>query len=232
MPGIATADQPFPVRLFHRTGILTRLIGLLCFGAVALAATILAATIVDRIAVTAGAQAITDSEIDRRIRLSAFESGVKPVIDLAARKAAAERLIDQKLIEHEMEVGHYPRLSPERRAKLLADYTKPGFETTLASYSLTRQDLEEDLAEQADLLTFVSLRFRPAVQVDDKDIRGYFQTEIQPKLPPGSTAGLEDFRSQIESKIVNDRADREVEAWLKEQRKKTPIRYPEKELAP
>lgn len=190
------------------------------------------AVIVDRIAVTAGALAITDSEIDRRIRLSAFESGAKPHADPAARKAAADRLIDEKLIEHEMEVGHYPRITAERRAKLLADYTKPGYEETLKSYGLTRKDLEEDLAKQADLLTFVSLRFRPAIQVGEQDIREYFSANVQPNLPPGGAVGLDEFRSLIEAKIVADRADREMETWLREQRRKTPIRYPEKELAP
>ena len=191
-----------------------------------------AATIVDRIAVTAGTQVITDSEIDRRLRLTAFESGVQPNFDLAARKEAADRLIDEKLIEHEMDVGHYPRLSAENRAGLLADYTKPGVDAMLATYGLTRQDLEEDLVRQTDLLTFVSLRFRPAVQVSDRNIRDYFSTVVQPKLPASTTEGVEEYRSRIETKITNDRADREMEGWLKDQRKKTAIRYPEKELAP
>jgi hypothetical protein len=190
------------------------------------------ATIVDRIAITAGTQVITDSEIDRRLRLTAFESGVKPSFDLASRKAAADRLIDEKLIEHEMSVGRYPRLSAESRALALADLTKPGLEQKLATYGLTLHDLEEDVVRQSDLLTFVGLRFRPAVQVSDQDVRDYFRTTIQPKLPPGSTEGLEDYRSRIEAKITDDRADREMDLWLKDQRKKTTIRYPEKELAP
>jgi hypothetical protein len=75
---------------------------------------------VDRIAITAGNQVITDSEIDQRIRLTAFENGDQPNLAPAVRKTAADRLIDEKLVEHEMEVGHYPRMSAERRKALLA----------------------------------------------------------------------------------------------------------------
>ena len=188
------------------------------------------ATIVDRIAITAGSQVITDSEIDQRIRLTAFENHDQPSLDLAARKTAADRLIDEKLIEHEMDVGHYPRLNPDERGNLVAD--KPGLDSSLAAYGLTRAELEADLAKQADLLTFVSVRFRPAVQMTDADIRKFFQTEIQPKLPPGDTRGMEDFRSQIETKLTGDMADRDMDTWLKEQRKRTKIQYLEKDLAP
>jgi len=197
-----------------------------------------AAIIVDRIAISAGTQAIVDSEIDRRIRLTAFENGVPPIFDTGARKAAADRLIDQKLVEHEMEVGRYPRSGAEQWEGLLLDYSKQNFksdpkalEAALAAASLTREDLEQDLARQSDLVTFISLRFRPAVQVTDQDVREYFQKNIQPKLPPG-TGSIEDYRIRIEAIITSSRADTEVEAWLKDQRKKTKIQYLEKELAP
>jgi hypothetical protein len=212
--------------------------------AVVLVTSALHAAIVDRIAVTAGAQVITDSEIDRRIRLTAFESGAKPSFDPAVRKAAADKLIDEKLIEREMYVGHYPGLSEERRKSLLADFAKAGFksddaamEKALAAYRLTRGDLEDDLARQADLLTFLSFRFRPSVQVTDQEIREYFQKNILPKLQNNArghedTAAIDDYRAQIETQLTNQRADAEMEAWLKDQRKRTRILYLEKELAP
>ena len=108
-------------------------------------------TIVDRIAITVGNKVITDSEIDQRIRLTAFESGDKPDFSLAARKAAADRLIDQKLVEREMEVGHYPRLKAETTATDAAARDR-----ALAQYGLTPADLEADLARQADLLSFLN----------------------------------------------------------------------------
>ena len=125
------------------------------------------AVIVDRIAITVGNKVITDSEIDLRIRLTAFENGEKPNFSLTARKVAADRLIDQKLVEHEMDVGHYPRLKAETTAPDTAARDR-----ALAQYGLTPTDLEQDLARQADLLNFLNLRFRPSVQVSDQDIAG------------------------------------------------------------
>jgi hypothetical protein len=190
----------------------------------------LAAVIVDRIAITAGNHVITDSEIDQRIRLTAFENGDDPNFGPAARKTAAERLIDQKLVEHEMDLGQYPRLSDERRASLLTEFARRNYHSdvtaldkALAGYGLMRPDLEADLARQSDLLTFLSVRFRPAVQVTEQDIRSYSQQK---------TLSLDEFRNQIERDIANQRADTDMEAWLKDQRRRTKIQYLEKDLAP
>ncbi len=61
------------------------------------------AVIVDRSAITAGNKVITDSDIVRRIRLAAFQNGVAPDLSLASRREAAQRLIDVKLVEREMD---------------------------------------------------------------------------------------------------------------------------------
>ena len=182
-------------------------------------------TIVDRIAITVGNKVITDSEIDQRIRLTAFESGDKPDFSLAARKAAADRLIDQKLVEREMEVGHYPRLKAETTATDAA-----ARDHALAQYGLTPADLEADLARQADLLSFLNLRFRPSVQVSDQDVRQYFDQHVSAKEQGQVT--LNDVRTQIEQRIAGERADAEMETWLKDRRKNARIVYLEKDLAP
>ncbi len=182
------------------------------------------AVIVDRVAITVGNRVITDSEIDVRIRLTAFENGEKPDFSPAARKVAADRLIDQKLVEREMDVGHYPRLKAESTAP---DTTVR--DRVLAQYGLTPADLEQDLARQADLLNFLNLRFRPSVQVSDQDIRQYFDKQIQPKE---GQVTLNDLRAQIEQRIAGQRADTEMDTWLRDQRKGTKIVYLEKDLAP
>jgi hypothetical protein len=190
------------------------------------------AAIVDRIAVAAGGKIITASEIDLRIRLTAFQNQEKTDFSLASRQRAAEELIDQKLIEREMDVGHYPRLDVVGRKALITDYAKAGYQSdpvslakALAGYGLTTEDLEEDLGRQSDLLTFLNLRFRPAVQVTDEDIRKYFE-ENAPK-----TGALNEMRAAIEQKLTNARADKELDLWLQDQRKRTKIEYLEEDLA-
>jgi hypothetical protein len=194
------------------------------------------AVIVDRIAITVGNKVITDSEIDLRLRLTAFENGDKPDFSLAMRKTAADRLVDQKLVEREMEVGHYPGLTNEARASLLSKYAetvyksdKAVLERALTTYRLTVGDLEDDLARESELLSFLNLRFRPSVQVSDQDIRQYFNEKVVPNAT--GQVSLNDFREQIETRLTGDRADAEMEAWLKDQRKRTKIEYLEKGLA-
>ncbi len=195
---------------------------------------ILHAVIVDRIAITVGNKVITDSEIDLRIRLTAFQNEEKPDFSLTAKRAAAQKLIDQKLVEREMDVGRYPRAAAGVGKALLADYEKTNYQsnqaamdTALQRYGLTEQDLEDELRLQSELLTFVNLRFRPAVQVTDQDVRRYFEQQSK----QGAQAGaFEAVRAAIEQKLTTERADRELDAWLQDQRMRTKIEYNEKEL--
>jgi hypothetical protein len=198
-----------------------------------LAAVPLLAVIVDRVAISVGNRAITESEVELRIRLTAFQNGAKPEITLATRREAAARLLDQKLVEREMDLGHYPRLSDEGRQQLLRDFAEQYFQSdaaamgrALAADGLTARDLEDDLARQEDLLTFLNLRFRPAVQVPDEAVQTYFRTKTSGLIP------LTELRTQIEKVLTNERADQDLDAWLQDQRRRTHIEYQDKELAP
>jgi parvulin-like peptidyl-prolyl isomerase len=189
------------------------------------------ATIVDRVAITVGSQVITASEIDQRIRLTAFENGEQPDFSPASRKQAAQRLIDEKLVEHEMTIGRYPGMQDDRKPALLAAYEKDGgpakLDAALARRGLTRNDLMNDLARQQNLLTFLNLRFRPAVQVSEQQIQRYYREHFAQTNAP-----LNEVRSAIEQKLTDERADAELDQWLKRQRERAGIVYLEKDLAP
>jgi hypothetical protein len=180
------------------------------------AAVPLGAVIVDRVAITVGNKVITESEIDLRIRLTAFENDEKTDFSAASRREAAQRLIEQKLVEREMDVGRYPRVAPQAAQQLAAS-------AALQAYGLTAEDLARDLAWQSELLTFLSLRFRPAVQVTDQDVEKFFKDK--------SLKGeLNDVRADIEEKLTGERADKELDLWLQDQRKRTRIEYADKDL--
>jgi hypothetical protein len=149
------------------------------------------AVIVDRVAVSVGTKVITDSEITERIHLSAFENGQAPDFSLMSRRDATKKLIDQKLIEREMDIGHYPHLAADRGAQLLGDFIRqnyksdrPAFDAALTRASIRAADLQDDLLREADLLTFLDLRFRPAVEVTEQDLRKYFDEKISPRTGP------------------------------------------------
>ena len=192
------------------------------------------AVIVDRVAITVANKVITDSEIDRRIRLTAFQNDRKPDFSLASKRAAARVLVNQKLVEREMDVGHYPHASPDAGKALLEDYEKTSYnsnratmDAALGEYGLTERDLEDELRLQAEMLTFLNLRFRPAVQVTDQDVQKYLSDHL---TQPATAAALSEVRAAIEQKLTNERADRERDLWLEDQYKRTKIEYNEKEL--
>jgi hypothetical protein len=197
------------------------------------------AVIVDRIAVVIGDKVIAESEVEQRLRLEAFQKEQKPDLSLASRQRAVQELIDSRLIEREMGLGHYLRLDLNGKNKLVEEYEKAdhtdaaGLARELSSYGLTLIDLGDELGRQADFLTFLNLRFRPAVQVTDQDIQKYFDTVSAgaDKTRQRAQAGaLNELRGQIEQKLSTERADKEMELWLQDQRKRTKIEFLEKDL--
>lgn len=163
------------------------------------------ATIVDRVEISVGNQVITESDVDLRIRLTAFENRAPVDLSPANRKAMAQKLIDQKLIEREMQVGRYPGVPAARVDGMMAEFAKQypspeAMAAELRKYGLTETELREDFARQANLLTFIDLRFRSG-----------------------------DF---ADPQAAEKRADKDLQAWLDDQRKRTRIDYVDAELAP
>lgn len=194
------------------------------------------AAIVDRTAVTVGTKVITESEILRRIRLAAFQNGLQPDFSEASRQATAQRLIDLKLVEREMDLGHYARTTPERAKALVDAFTAEHFRSSaealrlaLAVIHLTPMDLQDEFAEQEDLLSFTALRFRPAVEIADQQIEEYFHSRVESRTAANPVA-LADVRASIEQILIGERADQDLYAWLLDQRTRGRIVYLEKEL--
>ena len=192
----------------------------------------LGAIVVDRIAVIVASQIITSSDIETRLRLSALQNGAATVdFSLAARRAAVQSLIDQRLVGKEMDLGHYPRLEAAERARLLSEFAVSAFNNSvddmdraLSRAGLQRQQLEEDLARQSELLLFLSLRFRLAVQISDAQVETRYRERMSPQVP------LDVVRQSIEQEIATEQADKELDAWLARQRKSTRIVFVDQDL--
>ena len=158
------------------------------------------AEIIDRIVVSIGSQVITASEIRRELQMTAFLNGEEPDFGADARRKAVERLIEQKLIRKEMEVGRYPGPSAADTEPLLQQIREQRFKSNeeylqaLAKYGISEPDLKAQLLWQLTVLRFVEFRFRV----------------------PGETTGQAPANQEI---------DKAMDVWLKEARARTRIEY-------
>ncbi len=210
---------------------------ILFVGALALlGALALPAEIIDRIAVSVGDRVITASDLDREIRVTAFLAGVQPDFSTAAKRATAERMVEQTLIRRELETSQYPTPAPAEIAPVLEEFQKKHFagqdeyRRALESYGITEQDVQDELLWQRTLLMFLGVRFRAGVQVTDAEMRDYYDQVVAPaakQAHPGETPAFENYREQIDEKLTGDRVDREMDAWLTEARKRIDIVYHE-----
>ena len=207
--------------------------------AATLAATLASGAIIDRIAVTVGNRVITSSDIEREIRVTAFLNGQSPDLSPASKRAAAERMVEQRLVRHELETSRYPVPQPAEIEPVLAAFrqryypAEADYRRALDQYGISGQDVRDALLWQRTLLQFVDVRFRPAVQITAEEIQHYFDTVLAPKLraaEPGKTVSLDDYRDQIEDTLAGQREDREMDGWLREARRQTPIVYHDEAL--
>lgn len=196
------------------------------------------ADIIDRIAVSVGAQVITTSDIDREIRVLAFLQGSKPDFSAANRHSTADRMVEQKLIRHEMESSRYPLPKPSQVDGVVAQLRKKyldgaAYEDALRAYQISDTGVREVLLWQRTLLLFVDDRFRPAVQVTEQDVKTYFEQVVAPAAGtahPGRAVTLDEYRDQIERTLTGQRTDEEMDRWLKEARGRTAVIYHEEAL--
>jgi peptidyl-prolyl cis-trans isomerase SurA len=188
--------------------------------------------IVDRIAASVGNRVITASDLDRQLRVAAFQDGVKPDFSPARKRAAVEAMIEQKLIRTELANSRYPLPDPAELAPLIEQFKKTHFKddaqyrAALAEYGIGEEDFKELLLWQRTLLLFIQVRFETGVQLGAQDVEEYFAGTVKPAAEaahPGQSVSLEDYRDQIERALTGQRADKEMDIWLREVRTRTNV---------
>ena len=141
-------------------------------------------------------------------------------------------MIEQKLIQNELENSRYPLPDPAELTPAIEQFKKEHFKNdqqyrmALVECGITEQDFKEVLLWQRTLLLFVQVRFESGVQIIAQDIQDYFDKTVKPAAEaahPGQPVLLEDYRDQIERTLTGQRADQQMDIWLKEARKRTTI---------
>jgi len=191
------------------------------------------AEIIDRIAVTVGNGVITESEILREIRLTAFLNREPLDFSPAAKRKTAERLVEQRLIGNEISASLYGLPSDAAAQEMLKQIKDrfpdaASYQQELSRVGVTEDELKAHLARQLATLSFLDFRFRPGIQIGEDEIGKYFSERLAPalkKAKPGDEFSLNDFRSQVQEAFIGERMDKASDAWLKEARQRTRIEF-------
>jgi peptidyl-prolyl cis-trans isomerase SurA len=191
------------------------------------------AVVLDRIAVIVGKHVIKESDIERDLRLTEFLNGQPLDLSPAAKRQAAERLIDQEIIRQELATGSYQRPSESEASELLDRLRRDRFggsdsrlREALARYRLTEDDLRQQLLWQLTVLRFIDQRFRVGVLVTDEEVRAYcgqHLTELRRQYPTASNC--EALAPKIKSLLEGERINQNFNEWLAQARKSDRIEY-------
>lgn len=170
---------------------------------------LLHAEIVDRLAITVGRQSITELQLDEELRVTALLNDQPISRAVEARRAAADRLVEQLLLKREMELNHYQQADPKELNTYFEQIQSANggpdhFHQLLREYDLSENALKQHLELQLSILRFIEYRFRSDVAA----------------TPTGS----------IRQKILDEQADAALSAWLEESRKQVSIVYLDKAL--
>lgn len=190
------------------------------------------AEILDRIAATLDNRVIAESDLIREIRLSAFLNGTRPDMTGAAKRAAAQRLVERALMRREMELSRYPAPAAKEAIAALEDWrrehlpTAEAYSKALGDAKLGERDLRDYLLEQLTTLRFINYRFRPGVQVLSSEVKQYYEKRFLPQSRASGAAKdppLEEVSEKIEKILAEEKVDRLLDEWLKDARSRTRI---------
>lgn len=172
-------------------------------------AVFLQAEIVDRLAIVVGHQSVTELQLEEELRVTAFLNN-RPISRTEdARRAAADRLVEQLLLKREMELSRYRQPDSKDLNVYLeqlqsTDGGPDRFRQLLRDYNLSESALKEHLELQLAILRFVEYRFR------------------------SDTAAT--LKESIGQNIRDEQTDEALAAWLEETRKQVNIVYIDKSL--
>ena len=136
-----------------------------------------------------------------------------------------DRLIDQWIVRTEADVAHFPPPSEaeiERGLdRLKKSFPSPEeFEERKIKDRLSDADIRRMTISQLYLSNYLDSRFRPSVQIDEKQIEDFYQTAVVPRAkargqePPSLEAARDAIQEALVQQGINEQADR----WLKESR--------------
>jgi len=136
-----------------------------------------------------------------------------------------DRLIDQWIVRNEASATRYRQPSDEEvqrsLARLKRSFSSPAeFEDRRRQSGLSSEELLAMVKSQLYLSNYLDTRFRPAIQVAEKDVEEFYKERVVPRAeargqtPPTLEAARDFIQEALVQRAINEQADR----WLKESR--------------
>jgi hypothetical protein len=136
-----------------------------------------------------------------------------------------DRLIDQWIVRNEANVSRIAQPSDEDVDKSLTrlkrSFSSPEeFEERRKQSGVSEQELRTITKSQLYLSNYLDTRFRPVIQINDKEIEDFYQTRVVPRAesrgqtPPTLEAAHDFIQEALVQRAINEQADK----WLKESR--------------
>ena len=139
--------------------------------------------------------------------------------------AILDRLIDQWIVRSEADTARFPHPTDVEIAHgvehLQASFASPEeYEGRKKQSELSDREIRRMVAEQLYLSNYLDSRFRPAVQVDAKQVEDFYQQAVVPRAKAHNQAPppLDASREYIQEALVQRGINNQAEVWLKESR--------------
>ena len=198
------------------------------------------AATLDRVAVVVGKDVLTAGEVEDELRLEEFTASAPLDLSSERRRTAADHLIDQQLIRHEMELSRYEEPTAEEADGMLRNFRREHFQddaefqAALLKYEISESQLKQYFRWQLATLRFTDARFRLAVpgSAPGSADRAAAETATPPskeprnnRSPAPSGEQSADRPTTPVSAPANSDVDALLDAWLKQVRSTTRIEF-------
>jgi hypothetical protein len=168
---------------------------------------------------------LTDSEVRELADFQQLVEGQsKP------RGELISELADQWIVRGEADASKYPQPTADdvnlAYKQLEAQYSSPEeFDKRCRAAGLSDAAVRRMLAQQIYLSRFLDYRFRPAAQVDEKQIQAYYEDEFAPQLKARgeSVPPIDDVEDTIREVLVQRDINTLSKQWLDDTRNRLKI---------
>lgn len=198
------------------------------------------AVMLDRIVVSVGLNALTESQLKEEIAVTAFLNREPIQTSLEERRAAAHRLVQQTLISRDMELARFPETEPAQSqpaiARIVDEYGgRAAFDAALKQYGLSATIVRTHVEKQLATLRFIEYRFRPDLAISEGELQSEYKrrmAEWNKDHPQIAQPTFEDRRASIRTDLIEQRTDEALDNWLRQTASQTKVTYLDESLKP